>query len=174
MITKLILIGLLLLAAAPLAIHMFRQAGEHLCNGAIVNITPKGRATRLGDVQFTQRYLLGKAGSDASHIALAGAADIPLGVVTDQTPASDASGDLSYPLPINFFGLNEDTERVIANAAINVGDLIVPAANGRVQTLPIHGNYTAYVIGKALTAASAQDDQIEIIPIFPVATVVPV
>lgn len=173
MITKLILIGLLLLAAAPFAIHMFREAGEHLCNGAIVNITPKGRATRLGDVQFTQRYLLGKAGSDASHITLAGAGDNPLGVVTDQTPSTDASGDLSYPLPINFFGLNEDTERVIASAAMSVGDLVVPAANGLVQTLPIHGGGTAYVIGKALTPATASGDQIEIIPIFPVATTIP-
>ena len=165
-----ILVGLvaLLLAATLIFPSLRKRFGmEFLANGALVNITPKGRATRLGDAAFTQRYLIGKAGSDASHIALAGVGDLPLGVVTDQTPSTDASGDLSYPLPLNFLGLNEDTERVIASAAMSVGDLVTTAASGLVKTLPTSGGGTAFVIGRALSAAGASGDQVELLPCFP-------
>ena len=165
--TLLSIVALLLVAAAFYNAALRHAGTEYLANGALVNITPKGRATMLGDVQFPQRYLLAKAGSDTSHIALAGIGDRPQGVVTDQTPSTDASGDLSYPLPVNLFGLNEDTERVIASAAISAGDLVVPYTGGLAQTLPIHGGLTHWVCGQARTVATANGDQVEIIPCFP-------
>ena len=81
-------------------------------NSLIVNITPKGRATAVADAAFTSRYLIAKRGQYAYSIAIAGQGDTPYAVVPDMTPTTDT--DLSYPLPVNILGLNEDTERMIA------------------------------------------------------------
>lgn len=129
-----------------------------------VNITPKGRATYLADAAFTSRYLLAKVGSDANHVGIAGAADIPLGVVDDMTPTTDT--DLSYWLPVDLFGLCEDTKRMQASAAIALGAIVVPAAAGQVATAP--GSGAGYAIGRAKTAAVAGNDLMEVIPWTPV------
>lgn len=167
-IITLMLTVALLLAAALTAKHYLQPKGEDFANSKLVNISPKGRCTRLADANFTLRYLICKAGSDASHIDICTASDIPLGVVTDQTPTTDqAASDLSYPLPVNLLGLNEDSERMIASAAIAVGDFVVPAAAGKVKTLPASGGGTTYIIGRALSAAAADLDQVEVVPCFP-------
>lgn len=143
------------------------QTSIQLANAiTTVNITPKGRATYLGDVQFTSRYLLCKVGSDATHIGIAGASDIPLGVVDDMTPSNDAAGDFSYWFPVDLLGMCEDTKRVQASAAIAVGAFLVMAANGQVATAP--GSGAGYAIGRAKTAAANAGDIIEMIPTFPV------
>lgn len=158
-----------LLSAAVLSILRPRRIGEYFANNAlIVSVFPKGRTSRLADASFTSRYLLAKAGSDASHIAICTASDVPLGVVPDMTPTPDqANSDLSYPLPLNLLGLNEDTERMIAAAAIAVDAFVVPAAAGQVKTLPTSGGGTTYIVGRALSAAVAQNDQVNILPCFP-------
>ncbi|SRR5581483_141481 len=149
------------------------RAGEFFANAiTAINITPKGRCTRLADASFTLRYLLAKAGSDASHIAICGATDVPIGVVPDMTPTADqANSDLSYPLPVNLLGLNEDTERMVASAAISVGDTVVASASGKIKTLPVTTG-TYYVVGRALSAASADADLVEVVPCFAYAVTV--
>lgn len=155
----------LLLAATFVHAVCKARSGQLFANSLIVNTTPKGRATRLADAAFTSRYLLAKAGSDASHIAICTAADKPLGVVPDMTPTTDT--DTSYPLPVNFLGLNEDTERMIASGVIAIDAMVVPDAAGQVKSLPTSGGGTTYIIGKAVSAAAAAGDQIEVIPCFP-------
>ena len=164
----------LLLAALPWIITKAKQArGEFFANGLLANVTPKGRCTRLADASFTLRYLLCKPGSDASHIAICTASDIPLGVVPDMTPTTDqANSDLSYPLPVNLFGLNEDSERMIASGVIALGAFVVADAAGKVKTLPT-ATGTYYIVGRALSAAAADLDQIEVAPCFPVINRVP-
>ena len=49
------------------------------------------------------------------------------------TPTTDT--DLSYPLPVNILGLNEDTERMIAGGAINIDDLLTTDAGGLVRAV---------------------------------------
>ena len=166
----------LLLVAAMLGFtnkRSFKGGLEQFANGLLVNITAKGRATRLADASFTLRYLLAKPGSDASHIAICTASDVPVGIVPDQTPTTDqANSDLSYPLPVQLLGLSEDTERVVASAAIALGAYVVPAAAGKVRTLPTSGGGTTVIIGRALTAAGADLDLIEIAPCFPIPTTI--
>jgi hypothetical protein len=67
---------------------------------------------------------------------------------------------------VNILGLNEDTERMVASAAIAIDALLTTAANGQVQTVPVAAG-TYWVLGKAKTAAVAQNDQVEVIPCFP-------
>lgn len=162
-----IIIGALLFAA--IAPFIAPQGGRELFANAItaINITPKGRGTRLADASFTVRYLLAKAGSDASHIAICDATSKPLAVVPDMTPTTDqANSDLSYPLPINVLGLNEDTERMVASGVIAVDDVVAADAGGKVRTLPTAaGAY--YVVGRALTASTGNNDLVEVAPTLP-------
>lgn len=162
-------LALLLVAAALIHLPSFRKGVEQFANALIVNVTPKGRATFTADAAFTQRYLLATVGSTAASMAICGDASVPLGVVPDMTSSTDT--DLSYPLPCNLLGLNEDTERMIANSAIARGDTVVAAANGLVQTLPgTTGTY--WVVGRANSATAANGDQVEVIPAFPYKVVV--
>jgi hypothetical protein len=161
-----VIASLLLVLAASCNPKRGSRVLAWLANNAIlVNVTHKGYATAVADAPFTSRYLIAKRGAEYYSIAIAGQGDTPYGVVPDMTPTTDT--DLSYPLPVNILGLNEDTERMIANGPIAIDNLITTAAGGLVQALPVAapGNY--WVLGKARTAAQNQDDQVEVIPCFP-------
>ena len=160
--------ALLLILAAALSGLTGKQRGRltFLANNAIlVNITHKGRATAVADAAFTSRYLIAKRGAYYYSIAIAGQGDIPYGVVPDMTPTTDT--DLSYPLPVNILGLNEDTERVIASGAINIDDLVTTDAAGQVRSVTPLGPGSYWIVGKAKTATVAAGDQCELIPCFP-------
>ena len=156
---------LLILAAAWAGLHTRHGLVALLANNSLlVNITPKGRATAVADAAFTTRYLIAKRGAEYYSIAIAGQGDIPYAVVPDMTPTTDT--DLSYPLPVNILGLNEDTERMIGSGAINIDQLLTTDAAGQVRAVPGSAG-TYWVLGKAKTATVAQGDQIEVIPCFP-------
>jgi hypothetical protein len=160
------LVSLLIIAAAWTGLHKrhIPKALTDLANSILVNITPKGRATAVADAPFTQRYLIACRGAEYYSIAIAGQGSIPYAVVPDMTPTTDT--DLSYPLPVNILGLNEDTERMIASSAINIDDLLTTDTGGLVRTVPqIAGTY--WILGKAKTQAFANGDQVEVIPCFP-------
>ena len=89
-------------------------------------------------------------GAEYYSIAIAGQGNIPYAVIPDMTPTTDT--DLSYPLPVNILGLNEDTERMIASGAINIDDLLTTDAGGLVRTVPL-GPGTYWMLGKAKTQA---------------------
>ncbi|MDP2226992.1 MAG: DUF2190 family protein [Moraxellaceae bacterium] len=125
---------------------------------------PGGKAY-LTDAAVATRYLLGKIGTDASHIALAGTADIPLGVITDEASAAEES------VHVEFFGAGFQTRLFVASAAIAAGDLLVSAANGKVRTLPVAAG-TYHIIGRAIKAAAADGDQVEAVGSFPIQRVV--
>jgi hypothetical protein len=162
-----IILALLLLTVAAIAFYRRARIGEFFANVVTitsVNTFQEGRKTYLADNAFTSRYLLAKIGSDASHIDVCTAADVPLGVVPDMTPTTDV-GNLTYPLPVNLFPVTNTTERMIAAGPIALGAFVSPAAVGQVQTTPATtGAY--YVVGRALTAALAASDMIEVSPMF--------
>lgn len=118
-----------------------------------------GNITKQVDAAVTERYLLAKLGSASNRVAVCGAADIPWGVMTDEAAAA---GD-----DINVFllGCAPGTTYMVASAAISQGALLEPAASGRVATLGI-GAGTHHVVGRALTAASAAGDLIEVAPMY--------
>ncbi|MBI5770827.1 MAG: DUF2190 family protein [Verrucomicrobia bacterium] len=120
-----------------------------------------GRVTRLADAAITTRNAVVKIGSDAAHIAVAGTGDIAIGVCQDEPSAAED------PVSVVHFGSADRTLLVVASAAISAGDMIVTAASGKVRALPgTTGTY--YIIGRALTAATADGDTIELDPCFPV------
>jgi len=163
----------LLLAAITVPAFTAARHGQFFANSAIVNVDGNGMATfASADNAFGSRYLIAKRGTVATSIDVCGASDTPLGIVEDETPSD---GDLTYPLVCALFGAIKGTRRAQAAAGIAIDALLVPAAGGQLQTLPALGEaaVTYWVVGKAFTAATAQGDQIAIIPLGPYQITVP-
>lgn len=125
-----------------------------------------GRVTRKADAAIATRFLLVKIGSDANHIAVAGVADISIGVCEDEPSAAE---ELAI---VQLLGSSDKTLTMVASAAIAAGDFVVAAANGQIRTLPVTTG-TYYIVGRALEAAAAAGDQIEVDPIPNAKIVVP-
>jgi hypothetical protein len=134
-----------------------RSRTVYLAN--IAEGTHDGNITKGTDAAITERFLRGKIGSAADRVAVAGAADIPIGVITDEAAAA---GDL---VSVALLGARPSTVRMVASGAIAQGALLEPAANGRVQTLGV-GAGTHHVVGRALDAASNAGDVIEVDPFY--------
>lgn len=125
-----------------------------------------GRITRKADAAIATRHFLVKVGSDANHIAVAGAADIPLGVCQDEPSAAEET------CTVQLLGSTDRTLLMVASAAIVNDTFVVAAAGAKIRTLPATTG-TYYIIGRALQAAAADGDVIEVDPCFPIQRVVP-
>ena len=119
---------------------------------------------RTNDAAVTARHLLWKKGAGDNTVALAGAADIPLGTI-DNVETGTAVG-----MTILLLGKGS-TKKMVASEAITAGEQVFAAANGKVQDLPAAAG-TYYCVGTALTAAST-DEILEVADCVPFAVVVP-
>ncbi len=121
--------------------------------------THEGNITKTTDVVIGERFLLAKIGSAADRVNICTAVDNPIGVITDEAAAVF---DL---VNVALLGSIGTTVRMVASAAITQGSLLEPAAAGRVATLG--GSVgTHYVVGRALDAAAAAGDVIEVDPLY--------
>jgi hypothetical protein len=121
--------------------------------------THEGGITKFTDAAITERWLLGKVSSASDRVAICGASDTPIGVITDEATAGGEA------VSVSLLGASASTVRMVASAAIVQGALLEPAASGRVQTLGA-GAGTHHVVGRALDAASAAGDVIEVDPFY--------
>lgn len=121
--------------------------------------THAGGITKNLEQAASTRYLLGKPGSSVAEVNLCGAADQPLGVITDEGEAGD-------PVNVALLIAASTTLLMIASEPIAAGSRIYTDANGKVQNEPAApGDY--YEVGIALTAASANGDAFEVCPSAP-------
>lgn len=134
-------------------------AAETVLLANIAEGTHDGNITKAVDAAITERFLLAKIGSAADRVAVAGAADTPIGIITDEAAAA---GDL---VNVALLGARPSTLRMVASGAIAQGALIEPAASGRVQTLGA-GAGTHHIVGRALDAATNAGDVIEVDPFY--------
>jgi hypothetical protein len=121
--------------------------------------THEGNITKATDAAITERWLLGKIGSASDRVAVCGVSDTPIGVITDEAAAA------AELVNVALLGSARSTVRMVASAAITQGALLEPAASGRVATLG-GGAGTHHVVGRALDAASAAGDVIEVDPFY--------
>ncbi len=163
---------LLLITSAIVAIFLFTSWVASQPRGTqlhgLVNVGEgfqPNRKTFLADAAIATRYLLVKAGTDAQHVALCGAADLPLGNATDEPGAAEEG------VSVNLFGIQEEGTKLIASGAIAANVHIYTDANGKVQASPtVAGTY--YRVGLSLSAAAADGDAIEVVPFPPQKVVV--
>jgi len=121
--------------------------------------THAGQFTRTLEATASSRYLLGKEGTAAHEVDICGAADRPLGVITDEGTAGDL---VNVALP----GSASNTVLMVASEAITVGSAVYTAPNGKVQGEPSSGGIY-YEVGHALTPTSGDGQLIEVDPIEP-------
>lgn len=119
-----------------------------------------GLKTFKADAAITDRFLLGKAGSDSQHVAICGANDVPKSIICDEAAAAEDA------VACELLGAHNKTSKMVASAAIAADDRLMPAANGQVATLSVAAG-TYWIVGKAIKAAGAQGDEVEVIPCFP-------
>src|SRR6185503_7832924 len=100
-----------------------------------------------------------KVGADANHVALCGVADTPIGIALAMASGAEENIDVVL-LPGSLAPM-----KMVASAAIAVGALLEPAANGRVATLG-GGVGTHHVVGRALEAAAGAGNVIAIVPMY--------
>lgn len=102
--------------------------------------------SQRADAAHTNTHLLIKAGSDAFHGAVCGAANYPIGITTD---APEAAEDLFNVQPL---GIEGTTRKVRVATALGANIDLYTAANGFAQAEPtVAGTY--YRIGRSVAAA---------------------
>jgi hypothetical protein len=114
-------------------------------------------ATASGTVNLHKLVKLSAAGTVAANDG------VPIGV----SMATELDG---YEVGVQALGGADTTVRVIASAAIAVNAILI-ADGEKVKTLPVAGG-TYYIVGTAITAADANDDEVEMAPCSPVKIVV--
>jgi hypothetical protein len=121
-----------------------------------------GNITKKADAAQALRHVLVKIGSDIDHVAVTTAnTENPIGVCDDEAAAAEDN------VNVQILGAKPGTILVRAHAAIDAGDLLVPAADGRVQTIDGLSSVSVYIVGRALNAATTQDDLVEMAPCLP-------
>lgn len=127
--------------------------------------THEGGVTMLTDAAITTRFLLGKVGTDANHVAVCGANDKPCGVIEDE---ADAAED---PVFVGFLGATSRSRKFVADDAYAANTDIFTAANGKVSDeSAVAGTY--YKVGRLLQASGADGDVVEAESHAPIALVV--
>lgn len=118
-----------------------------------------GSMTRIADAAHALQYLLVKFGSAATHIAIAGVADSPIGMCPDTPALGDSAAVL-------LLGSANESRTMVASEAIAVGVRVFAAADGKISDLPAGaGDY--FCVGVALEAAAADLDEIQVDPCVP-------
>ncbi len=141
---KLAVLGSLLCAA----LHRTFATPDSVALANYEQVMPRCGDTKLAD-EAIGRFKLTKFGSDANHIALCDAADIPLGFTRDSS-ASVAEESLAQDL----LGLSDKATQGTASGAVTAGNLVCPGNNGTLRDITLLSGTTVYVCGRALTAAA--------------------
>ena len=150
-------LSMLLLAIGSL--FALGRKREEVCNvNANTGTTPQGILHLTCETAaITTRYLLVQKGSTDTNFIANVATTRPWGPVLDEA----AVGDI---VAVALLGSAPGTLKMVANAAITVGSPVYTAAAGKVS--PTFGA-TLYMVGRAVTAAAADGDVIEVTPCFP-------
>lgn len=159
-------IRLLLLAFAGLFVGGLR---ESLATANAETATGTHKVLNLrADAAHSYTHLLIKAGTDAWHGAVCGAANHPIGLTTD---SPDAAEDIFQVGPL---AVSETTRKVRVATAIAAEIDLYTAASGFAQALPaVAGTY--YKVGRTVALAVQEGSGnylAEFIPCAPVKTLV--
>jgi len=106
-----------------------------------------------------------KLGADSTKVEVCSATDANcIGVLLDDVVAGDN-------VAVALLGVANSTFAVLAGGAIQAGDRIALAGDGKCQTLP-QSNGSYVVVGRALSAGVGDGDIVEIIPQTPVSVTI--
>lgn len=125
----------------------------------------QGSMTKIADAAQSIQHLLVKIGSAATHIAVAGVADKPIGVCPDTPALGDSAAVL-------LLGCAKESLTMVASEAMaTAGVRVFAAANGKISLLPAAAG-TYYCVGQLLTTAAADGSEVQVDPCIPFEVVV--
>jgi hypothetical protein len=133
---------------------------------ALANVaegTYDGSRTFAAAATIGAPFLIAKLGA-VGAADICGAADVPFGVFQDDV----ASG---APVAVEFLGKGR-SKLMVASALITAGDLVSPAAAGKVRKLPTTPGGTYWVIGQAMSTQATDGQLVEVQDIGPYQVVV--
>lgn len=130
---------------------------EAAWNATTSGVHETGRISRSAEVAFASRHLLCQQGTAAGQVKLNVAATRPIGPVVDEAAIGD-------DVAVAVLGCANGTLLLTAVKAITAGAPVYTAAGGKVTDAYAA---TSYIVGRALTAAAADGDLIEVAHCFP-------
>lgn len=140
---------------AGMLVHNAITTGRHECGGLALR----------SDAAISTRYLLGKVGSDAQHVAVvAAASDKPIGIMADEAEAAEAL------VNVQLLGSLEGTQIMVAGGDITAFADVYSDGAGKVVVEPSAAG-TYWWVGRAVEAGS-DGLEIEVIPRLPQKVVV--
>jgi len=118
----------------------------------------EGGITRIAEVDINCHLLVTWGTAPATQMKLCTAATRPIGCCYDSVTAGNRMGIERL--------LDGGTKVVIASKAIAAGVRVYATAGGKVTDAVVSG---AYLVGESLEAAAADGEEMEILPLSPVA-----
>lgn len=153
----------LLVAAIPFVIRSAQSAGRSLAWNARVH--PDGKISFVAEEAFALRHLLCKRGTAASDVGICDAGDLPIAVMDDEADADDV--DTGLPKNCLMLGAVSGTVRMIAAEAIPDDTDVYATGAGKVGILATAASGD-YLVGRSVSAADVDGDEIAVIPVLPV------
>lgn len=140
-------------------VSVFRLGAREECHNvaSTVGTHANGVLPLAAEVTITTRHLLVQKGSAADGFIVNVATTRPWGTCLDEPTSGDKAA-------VALLGCAAGTMKMVADAAVAVGDKVYTRAAGKVGA---HAT-GAFLVGRAITAAAADGDIIEVAPIFPV------
>jgi hypothetical protein len=159
-------LGLLAVLCIGLAVLLVRRSRSSMILANIGEGTHgDGRTTKLTDAAIAIRFIFGKTGTDAAHVAAAGAGDNPFCIISDEASAAE------LPVACRILGNSPGTGKLTLGGTVAVDDEIVPTAGGTGIKLPTASG--TYYPGARALQAGVSGDTIEVAHYMPVKRVVP-
>lgn len=140
-------------------VSVFRLGAREECHNvaSTVGTHANGVLPLTTEATFATRYLLAQKGTAADGIIINVANTRPWGVCLDEPTSGDKAA-------VALLGATPGTLKMVADDAVAVGAKIYTRAAGKVGA---HAT-GAYLVGRAITAAAADGDIIEVAHCFPV------
>jgi hypothetical protein len=162
---SILLLAILVVALLPWVIAQVKTITRGVAHNSLVH--PDGKISLKPTAAITTRFLIGKRGASASLVAVAAAGNVPLCIIEDTATADDVT--LGTPLACALLGATVGTVRMVAAGAIAADVDVYSIGNGKVEDLA--GAATGdYRVGRSVTAAAADGDEIVVVPCLPVYT----
>lgn len=165
-ILSILILAVLAIALLPVVAAMGKHLGRQVAYN-VANTHGDGCLSLKAEEAFATRYLLAKRGAGANGVLICGAGNLPLGVMNDEADAGDVTD--GTPKNIQLLGATPGTLLMVAGGVIPDDTDVYAIAGGKVDILAdaAEGDYR---VGRSVTATTAANQLIEVVPVLPVDT----
>lgn len=162
-ILPIILLAILVVALVPLAMCAGKYLGRRVAANSLTH--PDGQISLKAEEVIATRYLLGKFGTTSAQVLIADAGERPIGIIEDTADSADVSA--TRPVAVALLGATKGTKRMISAGVIPADVDVYSVGGGKVDILADAAE-DDWLVGRSVTAATAADQEIVVIPVLPV------